>query len=161
MGGNSMETMGLSEWRKKFALVSQRPYLFQGTLKDNVDLEGVHTEQEIETIAEHYGLEFVLDKIENGLHYQIENNGTNLSGGEQQKITFLRALMKDAEIVILDEATSNCDVTSRKVLRQVVLDDSFEKTVIIISHYREDVSGVDCVYEIKNRSLIKIKYDDF
>lgn len=157
MDGNNMETMGLSKWRKKFALVSQRPYLFQGTLKDNIDLEGAHTEQEIETIAEHYGLGFVLDKIENGLHYQIENNGTNLSGGEQQKITFLRALMKDAEIVILDEATSNCDEASRKVLWQAVLDDSFEKTVIMISHYREDVSGVDHVYEIKNRSLIKIR----
>lgn len=157
MNGNDMETLGLSEWRKHFALVSQRPYLFHGTLKDNIDLEGKHTIQEIETVAENYGLKFIYSKMERGLHYQIINNGSNLSGGEQQKITFLRALMKDTEIIILDEATSNCDEVSRRLLRQVVLDNAFKKTVILISHYKEDISGVDCIYEIKNRSLMKIK----
>lgn len=92
-----------------------------------------------------------------GYSYFIHDNGTNLSGGEKQKIIFLRAFIKKFKIIILDEMLSNCDEESRRNIRNIVFDPELKKTVILISHYEEDIAEVDEVYELKNGVLSKRK----
>lgn len=153
MDGKSIREIGLKKWREHFALIGQKPYLFQGTIKSNIDLYDNMTMEQIESFAQKCGLDMKMESRAEGYAYRITDNGTNLSGGEKQKIAFLRAIMKNAEIIILDEALSNCDEKSRKIIRQIVLDETFDKTVILVSHYKEDLDGVQRVYEIKDGKL--------
>lgn len=149
MDGKSIRDIGLKKWREHFALIGQKPYLFQGTIKSNIDLYDHMTIEQIKSFAQKCGLDMKMESRTEGYDYRITDNGTNLSGGEKQKIAFLRAIMKNAEIIILDEALSNCDEKSRKIIRQIVMDETFDKTVILVSHYKEDLDDVQRVYEIK------------
>lgn len=153
MDGKSIGDVGLKNWRDHFALIGQKPYLFQGTIKSNIDLYDNMTMEQIELFAQKCGLDMKMESRAEGYDYRITDNGTNLSGGEKQKVAFLRAILKDAEIIILDEALSNCDEKSRKIIRQTVLDETFDRTVILVSHYKEDLDGVQRVYEIKDGKL--------
>lgn len=153
MDGKNMKDIGVKSWRDQFALIGQKPYLFQGTIKSNIDLYDSKSMEQIELFARECGLDMKMENREGGFAYQITDNGVNLSGGERQKIAFLRAIMKDVEIIILDEALSNCDEKSRKIIRQIVLDKTFDKTVILVSHYKEDLDGVQKIYEIKDGHL--------
>lgn len=137
MGKKDMTEVGLGNWREHFALVGQKTYLFQGTIKNNIDLYDDMTLAQVEKFASECGLDMKTESREGGYNYKITDNGANLSGGEKQKIAFLRAIIKNAEIIILDEAFSNCDEKSRKIIRQIVMDEKFNKTVILVSHYRK------------------------
>lgn len=155
MGNKSILETGLNEWRNQFAVVGQKPYLFQGTLKDNIDLYNEKDDGEIERLAKELGIELNIEHHSKGYSYMVQDDGTNLSGGEKQKIAFLRAFIKESNIIILDEMFSNCDEESRRKIRDIVFDPELRKTVILISHYKEDISEVDAVYELKNGMLSK------
>lgn len=101
------------------------------------------------------GIELNIEHHRKGYSYIVQDNGTNLSGGEKQKIAFLRAFIKKSNIIILDEMFSNCDEESRRKIRNIVFDPELRKTVILISHYKEDISEVDAIYELKNGMLSK------
>ena len=70
-------------------------------------------------------------------------------------LIYLRAFIKKSSIIILDEMFSNCDEESRRKIRKIVFDPELRETVILISHYKEDISEVDAVYELKNGVLSK------
>ncbi|MCI8585847.1 MAG: ABC transporter ATP-binding protein [Lachnospiraceae bacterium] len=153
---NTMDDMGLIRWREHFSLVSQKPYLFPDTIKNNIDLEEQKSIKELEDLLSCYGMRTFIEKFHNGMSYRITGNSANLSGGERQKISFLRAMSKEADIVILDEGFSNCDEETRKLCRRILLDPDLPKTVILISHYEEDIRGVDRIYKLKNHQLFKL-----
>lgn len=153
MGKKDMTEVGLGNWREHFALVGQKTYLFQGTIKNNIDLYDDMTLAQVEKFASECGLDMKTESREGGYNYKITDNGANLSGGEKQKIAFLRAIIKNAEIIILDEAFSNCDEKSRQIIRQIVMDEKFNRTVILVSHYKEDLDGVQKIYEIKEGEI--------
>lgn len=155
MGDKSILEMGLNEWRNQFAVVGQKPYLFYGTVKDNIDLYNEKDDEDIEKLANQLGIELNIEHHRKGYSYIVQDNGTNLSGGEKQKIAFLRAFIKKSNIIILDEMFSNCDEESRRKIRNIVFDPELRKTVILISHYKEDISEVDAIYELKNGMLSK------
>lgn len=155
MGNKSILEIGLNEWRNQFAVVGQKPYLFQGTVKDNIDLYNEKNDEDIEKLANQLGIELNIEHHRKGYSYIVQDDGTNLSGGEKQKIAFLRAFIKKSNIIILDEMFSNCDEESRRKIRNIVFDPELRKTVILISHYKEDISEVDRVYELKNGMLLK------
>ena len=139
----------------QFAVVGQKPYLFQGTVKNNIDLYNEKDDVEIERLAKKLGIELNIEHHRKGYSYMVQDNGINLSGGEKQKIAFLRAFIKKSSIIILDEMFSNCDEESRRKIRKIVFDPELRETVILISHYKEDISEVDAVYELKNGVLSK------
>lgn len=153
---NTMDDMGLIRWREHFSLVSQKPYLFPDTIKNNIDLEEQKSIKELEDLLSCYGMGTFIEKFHGGMSYRIIGNSANLSGGERQKISFLRAMSKEADIVILDEGFSNCDEETRKLCRRILLDPDLPKTVILISHYEEDIRGVDRIYKLKNHQLFKL-----
>lgn len=153
---NTMDDMGLIRWREHFSLVSQKPYLFPDTIKNNIDLEEQKSIKELEDLLSCYGMRTFIENFHNGMSYRIIGNSANLSGGERQKISFLRAMSKEADIVILDEGFSNCDEETRKLCRRILLDPDLPKTVILISHYEEDIRGVDRIYKLKNHQLFKL-----
>ena len=99
--------------------------------------------------------------LPNGFDTVIGEGGATLSGGERQRISIARAIMKDAPIIILDEATANVDPENEKELMEAVAELTHDKTVIMIAHRLHTITGADqiCVFH-EGRLLEKGKHDE-
>lgn len=147
--GVPVSQLPLDEYRSLFSVVSQEPYLFLGDITGNVDLTGQATPDRVEMAMKTSGVADYLKRMPDGAKTQIGRNGARLSGGEKQKLAVARALLKDAPIVILDEATSGYDVESNAYLHDVIVHQLAGKSVIMITHQYENLEGMDRVYQLK------------
>lgn len=134
--GKDVNSLSLEEYRGLFSVVSQEPYLFLGDILENTDLSGEATKKSLEAALQDSGVSGYLDRMPEGEKTQIGRNGSKLSGGEKQKLAVARALLKDAPVVILDEATSGFDVESDAYLYGIIVNKMQEKSVIIIDLLR-------------------------
>ena len=100
---------------------------------------------------------FVEDKLEKGINTIIGERGINLSGGQRQRIGIARALYKNPDIIILDEATSSLDLDTEKKLIDTIQDIKSGKTIIIISHRASTLKICDKIYEIKDKKIYNFK----
>lgn len=148
-----VELLRLEEYRSLFSVVSQEPYLFLGDILDNVDLAKCATQEQLESALESSGVALYLPRMPERERTRIGQNGAKLSGGEKQKLAVARALLKDAPIVILDEATSGFDVESDAYLHDVLLNQMREKSVVMITHHYENLEGMDKVYRLEDGRL--------
>lgn len=153
VNGLPADRFSLEEYRSMFSVVSQEPYLFLGNILENVDLKGGVQEAKMEKVLRESGVESFLERMPDGAKTRIGVNGAKLSGGEKQKLAVARALLKDAPIVILDEATSGFDVESRQYLHDVIMHEMKDKTVIMITHHYDSLDGMDRVYRLDNGFL--------
>ncbi len=154
--GENVRTYSLDSYRSLFSVVSQDPYLFFGNIAENIDLTGTAEAERMEAAMNASGVSGYLQRMPNGNNTQIGQNGARLSGGEKQKLAVARALLKDAPIVILDEATSGFDVESDTYLHDVILHEMKEKTVIMITHHYENLVGMDRVYRLEEGRLTEL-----
>lgn len=148
--GVPVSQLALDEYRGLFSVVSQEPYLFMGDIAGNVDLAGQAAPDRVAAAMETSGVADYLKRMPDRAKTQIGRNGARLSGGEKQKLAVARALLKDAPIVILDEATSGFDVESDAYLHDVIVNQMAGKSVIMITHHYENLQGLDCVYRLEN-----------
>ncbi len=158
--GEDVETLRLGEYRSLFSVVSQDPYLFLGDILENVDLARSATKEQLERALESSGVASYLPRMPEGGRTRIGKNGAKLSGGEKQKLAVARALLKDAPIVILDEATSSFDVESDAYLHDIILHEMQDKTVVMITHHYENLEGMDRVYKLENGRLSPFQPDE-
>ena len=149
LGEQDIYDLGLKKWRDCFAVVNQNSYLFKGTIEENVFLKESLDLSKLENHVIHNEVRGLCgDKI-NFYSQILLENGKDLSCGERQKIAILRALCKDSKIVIMDESLSNLDSESRARMHEALLSPDYHKTVIIISHYEEDITGVQQIYRLR------------
>ncbi len=148
--GTPVSQLDLAGYRSLFSVVSQEPYLFLGNIRDNIDLGGQAAPERVKAAMEASGVMEYIQRMPEGVKTQIGRNGARLSGGEKQKLAVARALLKDAPVVILDEATSGFDVESDAYLHDIIIKGMKEKTVIMITHRRENLAGMDRVYRLEN-----------
>ena len=92
-----------------------------------------------------------------GIETLVGEKGSRLSGGQRQRIGIARALYNDPEILIFDEATNALDTETEKEIIQEIFDKSLNKTVIFVSHNKENHKFCDSIYEVKNKTLINSK----
>ena len=151
--GVDVQDISLDEYRSLFSVVSQEPYLFLGNILENVDLQGNADPEKLQAALQSSGVEGYLPRMPEKERTQIGRNGARLSGGEKQKLAVARALLKDAPVVILDEATSGFDVESDAYLHDVILHEMKEKTVIMITHHYHNLEGMDRVYRLEEGKL--------
>ena len=147
--GVDVQDIPLEEYRGLFSVVSQEPYLFLGDILENVDLQGDADPDRLEAALRASGVESYLPRLPEKERTQIGRNGARLSGGEKQKLAVARALLKDAPVVILDEATSGFDVESDAYLHDVILHQMQGKTVIMITHHYHNLEGMDQVWRLE------------
>ena len=157
IGKVDIKNMDLNEYRELFSVVSQNPYLFNRTIKENIDLGSSNNEKRLAYVYQKSGVAGYLEKMPNGEDSIIGDNGARLSGGEKQKLAVARALMKDTPYVILDEATSGFDATSDAYLHDVIINEMKDKTVLLITHKYENLEGTDMVYRIEDGEIERIK----
>ncbi len=123
LGDKAVTAFTLAELQRQFAVVSQRSFIFNETIEENIRMGRPDASAtEIRTAAEQAGLGVWLDSTPDGLQTQAGERGSKISGGQRQRVAIARAILKDAPIVLLDEATSSLDVeTERSVMQSLKL----------------------------------------
>ena len=137
----------MQAWRARIGVVSQRPALFAGTIRDNIrygtDREIPDAEWDAIIAASNLGS--VLASHEGGLDYTVGIDGTGLSGGEQQRVAIARAMLKNPDILILDEATANLDPKTEAEVKEGLRNLMQNRTVVEIAHSASAIEDADNV----------------
>jgi len=151
IGGVNIKNLSLQEYNRRVAYVSQDNFLFDMSVRDNIRLgrEGA-TDAEVEEVAKKSGCYDFIMSLENGFDTIVGGSGAHLSGGERQRIAIARAMMKDAPIVILDEATAYTDPENEAIIQKSVAKLVAGKTLIVIAHRLSTVKDADKLYVIKD-----------
>ena len=135
--------------------VGYNSFIFGGNVRENLTMAKKDaSESEMISVLQKVKLWDFLQK-ENGLDTKITEQGSNLSGGQRQRLALARALLKDAEMYIFDEASSNIDVESEKVIMDMIKNLAKSKTVLSISHRMANAVDSDVIYVIENGKIIE------
>ena len=139
-----------------FSFVFQRTYLFSDTIANNIKFGKPDStmEQIVEAAKKARCYDFIM-KLPDGYHTIIGEGGATISGGERQRISIARAILKDAPIIIFDEATANVDPENEKELMEAVEDLTKDKTVIMIAHRLKTVQKADWIFVLENGKIIQ------
>jgi ATP-binding cassette, subfamily C, bacterial CydD len=133
-------------WRSQVAWVPQQPHLFYGTVAENIRLAKSNaTRDEISAAAQAAHAHEFIEKLPQGYDTPIGEQGARLSGGQQQRLAIARAFLKDAPLLILDEATSHLDAESEALIQDALDRLLRDRTVLIIAHRLKLVYTADCV----------------
>lgn len=153
VNGTNINEIEADSYRGLFAVVDQAPYLFSGTIRENIDLD-LRTDREAFLRAcEKSGADNFIAKLPEKEKSVIGQNGSMLSGGERKKVAVARAMVREAPIIVLDEATAGYDGESDAHLHDFLIHQTEGKTLIVITHNQEHLEGMDRVYCLKNGKL--------
>ena len=157
LDGVDLRELTLDGLRGRIALVAQDTYLFNNTLEANVRLAKPDaTREEIETALRQAALaEFVADLPE-GLRTRVGERGVQLSGGQRQRIAIARAFLKDAPILVLDEATSHLDTISEQLVRSALDALMVNRTTIVVAHRLSTIQAADMILVLNAGRVIEV-----
>lgn len=138
--------------REKIGIVSQNIFLFKGTILENI-LYGKKngTRQDVVNLIKEFNLDNYINNFEQGIDTEIVQNGTSISGGQAQIVAFLRAMIGEKNILILDEVTSNLDIETRKTIINILSKIEKNKILIIISHHDEKIDFINKEIYLENQ----------
>ena len=156
LGGVNVKEYSMNSLMNNFAFVFQSVYLFADTIENNIKFgrQDASHEEVVEAAKKACCHEFI-SKLPNGYNTVIGEGGATLSGGEKQRISIARAIMKDAPIIILDEATANVDPENEKELVEAVDALTKEKTVIMIAHRLKTVRHADQIVVVEKGQIVQ------
>lgn len=161
VGGVSLREVGEASLMDTITYISHASYIFKGSVRDNLLLANPKCdEQTLWKVLERVNLASFL-KEEGGLDTLLNEKGSNLSGGQCQRLALARALLYDSKVYIFDEATSNIDVESENDIMKEIHNLAKTKTVILISHRLANVEKADNIYVLDNGSVVESgKHDE-
>ncbi len=152
----SIDSIKLESLRERIAYIPQTNHLFSGKIMDNLKLGNPNmSEIEIIDFCKVIGVHNFIEKLPNQYNTLVSEQATNLSGGQKQRLAIARALLKDFDILILDEATSQLDVNTEKSLKEVFLKLYGGKTQIIIAHRLSTVRNCDKILVLENGNIVE------
>jgi len=151
IGDINIEDMSLERLSSLISYVSQDNFLFDMSIKDNIRIGNKNaTDEEVEEIAKKSACHDFIMNLSDGYDTVVGEGGGHLSGGERQRISIARAMLKDAPIVILDEATSYIDPENEAIMQGAIVNLVKGKTLIIIAHRLRTITDVDRIFVIEN-----------
>ena len=162
LGGRNVRDYSFDSLMESFSFVFQRVYLFEDTIANNIRFGRPEAPMEdvIEAAKKASCHDFIMSLPE-GYDTVVGEGGATLSGGEKQRIAIARAIMKDAPIIILDEATANVDPESEKELTEAIENLTREKTIIMIAHRLKTVRNADQILVVdKGRIVQQGRHED-
>ena len=153
--GSSIYTATISSLRKNISLVSQDTTLFDDTIKNNIAYASPDAEDKdiIEAAKLSFSEEFI-NKLPNKYNTLIGENGVRLSGGEKQRLSIARAMLKKSSIVLLDEATSSLDAETENKIQEAINYLTKNRTTLVIAHRLSTILNSDKIYVIDNGKVI-------
>lgn len=153
---HSGQGIDLNRYRQSIAFISQEPILFQGTLRMNLDIERIHTDEQIYAALDRVDLGSWARSLKLGLEDPIEERGKNLSMGERQLLCMARCLLQEAPVIIMDEATSAIDPQSEEILVKATDQFFAGRTQILIAHRLSTLKSCDRVLWLENGEIRQI-----
>ncbi|XP_063707038.1 ATP-binding cassette sub-family B member 10, mitochondrial [Culicoides brevitarsis] len=146
------------QWlRREIGIVNQEPTLFSGTIRENIlyglDSEADFNEDLLQRTLKDAHVDEIISKLPDGLETVVGQRGTTLSGGQRQRIALARALIKNPQILILDEATSSLDSVSENLIQSSILKFSEGRTVLIIAHRLSTIASADAIAVLQNGQI--------
>ncbi len=153
-GGTDIREISFESFADRIAFVSQDNYLFNMSILENIRLgrQDASDDQVIQAAKDSGCHEFILG-LENGYDTIVGASGSHLSGGERQRISIARAMLKNAPIVILDEATAYMDPENEAVIEKSVSSLTQGKTLIVIAHRLSTITNADCIYLVEDGQI--------
>lgn len=164
IGGHDIRQLHISSLRSLIAVVPQQPTLFSATIRQNItyglDLNSRHTATEnIRLAAQAAGIEEFVDSLPHGFETPVGEGGIGLSGGQAQRLVIARALCRQPQVLILDEATAALDQQNAEIVRQSIvrlIQSQKNMTVIIITHAKEMMELADNVVVLKQGRIVEV-----
>ena len=161
LGGRNVKDYSFDSLMKNFSFVFQRVYLFEDTIANNIRFgePDASMERVIDAAKKARCHDFIM-KLPEGYDTVIGEGGASLSGGEKQRISIARAIMKDSPIIILDEATANVDPENEAELTKAVEELTKDKTIIMIAHRLKTVRNADQILVIDGGRIVQMGTHD-
>jgi subfamily B ATP-binding cassette protein MsbA len=156
LDGTDIREFKTESLREHFALVSQETFLFHDTLRQNITYGATSSSAaEVRQVVERARLSDYVSKLPAGLETLIGDRGTKLSGGEKQRVSIARALLKGAEILILDEATSSLDSQTERLIQEAIDEVIRGKTAIVIAHRLSTIQHADRIVVLEGGRMVE------
>ena len=154
--GTDLKELDLTAWRSSIALVNQDIFLFNDTVNSNIAMGklGATHEEIVEASKRAYADEFI-GGLPDGYETVIGDRGVRLSGGQRQRIALARAIVRDPQILILDEATSELDSRSEQLIRQAVEELAVTRTVITVAHRLSTIRHADKIVVLDEGRVVE------
>ncbi|EGR32733.1 hypothetical protein IMG5_072110 [Ichthyophthirius multifiliis] len=162
--GKNIKQYSIKELRSKMSIIPQFGFLYNSSLKDNLDPDSFFSKEDVEQKINQTNLKLniqneqqqeINDNQKIDLDYKVENGGNNLSNGQKQIINFLRIILRDTDIICLDEATSNMDPQTDQELHDQLFKLAENKTLLVITHRLENIDKFDRVVVLDNGSIVE------
>lgn len=153
--GVDIRDLPLAELRRRITVVSQDVILFAGTLLENITLGQPFTREQVDAAVKRVGLDRALARRESGLDTRVAERGSNFSAGERQLVAFARALLRDPEILILDEATAHVDPEAERLIEQGVAELMKGRTTLVIAHRLSTIRNADLIVVVDKGTVIE------
>lgn len=154
LSGVDIKTIGSMYVRQAIGLISQEPVIFEGSLRYNLDPISVHEDQKILEVCKTLGLDKIVDSEAELLDLVVSKESTAISQGQKQLICVGRVMLSNSKFILSDEATSNIDFDTDRIIRRVLTNNFAEKTVLTISHREEGIKESKRVVEIGKGQVI-------
>jgi len=154
--GQPLESIPLGFLRSQIAVVSQEPFLFNGTIRENILYGRLDaTEAELITAAETANAAEFIGRLPDGFDTRVGERGIRLSVGEKQRISIARALLKDAPILILDEATASVDTATERLIQEALKRLMSNRTSFVIAHRLGTIRDADLIAVLKDGRIVE------
>jgi ABC-type multidrug transport system fused ATPase/permease subunit len=156
INGIDISKINKESWRNLVGYVSQDTYLFNATVEENILMGNPSaSHEEVEEAARKANAESFIQNLPSGYKAMLGDRGLNLSGGQRQRIAVERAIIRDPQLLIFDEATSELDIESERLIQQTIKDLKGNKTLIVITHRISSVKNADLIYVIDNGQVVE------
>lgn len=159
LDGRDIRSYNPAERSKKVGFILQEPFLFTGTVKENIlygnELYHDYTNDQLEDAIKQAGLEKLLAIFESGLETKVQSSGESISLGQKQLIAFMRAVLRDPEVLILDEATANIDTITEQLLSDILDNLPEDTTKVIIAHRLNTIENADEIFFVNSGEVIR------
>ena len=157
--GIDLRALNAEERTQRIGFILQDPFLFVGTIRENIlygnTLFNKTSKEELETILKQNGLEALVSRFEFGLETPVAANGGTFSLGQKQLIAFMRALLRNPELLILDEATANIDTVTEQLLEEILMKLPVTTTKVIIAHRLNTIENADEIFFVNGGEVTR------
>lgn len=154
LNGQDIRSYDANERSKKIGFILQEPFLFTGTIKENIlygnELYKGHSNEQLEQVIKDANLGNLLAMFDNGLETMVTSGADSISLGQKQLIAFMRAVLRNPELLILDEATANIDTITEKLLGEILNNLPATTTRVIIAHRLNTIENADEIYFVNS-----------